>query len=85
MRVAQLVWARVEDEKVKDSVVGTLDAARVKALSTAARASQGQYKPGLVTVDEEELPQVHACASCTKSDIDVWLKEMRERWMGDAY
>ena len=79
MRVAQQVWARVEDEKVRDSVVGTLDAARVKTSLTAARASQRQDKPGLVTVDEEALPQVHAYASCTKNDINVWLKEVKER------
>ena len=60
MRVAQQVWARVDNEKVIDSVVGTFDAERVKTCLKAARASQKQDKPGLVTVEEEAVPKVNA-------------------------
>ena len=77
MRVARQVWARVEKENVKDNVVDSLDSERVKTSLTAARASQRQDKAGLVTVDEESLPQVHAYASCTKKDIDDWLKTIK--------
>ena len=64
---------------MRDNAVATLDAARVKTSLTAARASQRQDKPGLVTADEEALPQVHAYTSCFKKDVENWLREVKER------
>ena len=69
----------LKKDNVKDSVVDSLDAERVKASLTAARASQRQDKPGLVTVDEKTLPQVYAYASCTKYDIRRSLRNIRMR------
>ena len=76
VRVAQKVWARVDNEKVKESVVDTFDASRLKASLKAARASQKQDKPGLVAVEKEALPQVNKYASCKAKDINAWLKEI---------
>ena len=78
MRIAQQVWARVDNGKVIDSVVDTFDTECAKKCSQAARASQKQEERGLATI-EEELPKVNAYVSCKAKDIKELLKDIRFR------